>query len=183
MEIRTEKKDLYVFAFGLAIIIPYLMTFHHLSLGLSFKSVCILLGGFATVLWVITKITNWPPLANIWIGALHALLYLFVLQPHPTPLKYFFFVVAVLMFLCALINIEWIRPVYMVWMRLTGFIGQAITTLIMTLMFYGVFAPIGIFFRLTKKDYLNRKIEPESDSYWQKRDTQPLDKDRYKRQF
>ena len=35
------------------------------------------------------------------------------------------------------------------------------------LLFYGVLTPIGLFFRLIGRDALQRRIEPERETYWQ----------------
>ncbi len=180
---QADRKELAVFGCGLALIIPYLIFFHSLSLGFSLKSVCILLGGFITVLWVITKISEWPIAANSWIFAVQGAVYWFVMREHGTPLKWLFFTVAVGMLVVALINLDWLRPLYKVWMKAAHFISHVITNATMVLMFYGVFAPIGIFFRIIGKDHLNRKLEPEKKSYWQIRKSVPFDPERYKQQF
>jgi len=45
-------------------------------------------------------------------------------------------------------------------------VGQFITVLLFTVIFYIVFAPAGLFLRLFKKDILNRNFKQKRLSYW-----------------
>jgi len=45
-------------------------------------------------------------------------------------------------------------------------VGQLITTILLTITFYVVFAPVGLLLRLFKKDILNRKFKTNRLSYW-----------------
>jgi hypothetical protein len=40
------------------------------------------------------------------------------------------------------------------------------TQAVLALVFYLLFAPIGLFLRIIRKDMLNRNLEPEKKSYW-----------------
>ena len=57
------------------------------------------------------------------------------------------------------------------------------TRLILALTYYLVITPIGLLLRLFGKDALQRKIDPGADSYWIEREPEPLDRERYKKQF
>ena len=46
-------------------------------------------------------------------------------------------------------------------------VGIAITCVIMSMVFYFVVTPIGLFMRLIGKDLLQLKLEPERESYWE----------------
>ena len=52
----------------------------------------------------------------------------------------------------------------------------------MAVLFYGVFTPIGLFFRLIGRDPLHRRFQPEADTYWVAR-RPATDVRRYFRQF
>jgi hypothetical protein len=54
---------------------------------------------------------------------------------------------------------------------------------LLIIIFYLVFAPVGLVLRLIKKDLLNRKIEAERDSYWIKKEHIEFDKSRYEKQY
>lgn len=74
------------------------------------------------------------------------------------------------------------RPVYVGWMFLGKGIGTAVNTLLLTLVFYLVMAPMGMVMRLAKRDPLNRAFEPKAATYWQEREPHP-ERERYERQF
>jgi len=74
-------------------------------------------------------------------------------------------------------------PVYEKWMIGVRFIGEIISTVFLTVIFYLIFGSVGIVLRLLRKDLLKLKIQPVDGSYWQKRKQSPFDKERYHRQF
>lgn len=73
-------------------------------------------------------------------------------------------------------------PIYMVWHTVTGAIGWVNSRLILGILFYCVFTPVGLILRVIGKDPLVRKAKPDTESYWSDRD-RTIDKDRYERQF
>lgn len=74
-------------------------------------------------------------------------------------------------------------PVYQVWMKGVGVIGMVLSTLVLSLFFYLVFGGAGIVLRLLGKDLLDRKLEPQRQSYWKHREKKPFDRERYTKQF
>ena len=62
-------------------------------------------------------------------------------------------------------------------------LGWFNTRLILTVMFYLLFTPIGLVLRLLGKDLLNRKIEPNAETYWIDREEEAFDRKRYEKQF
>ena len=72
---------------------------------------------------------------------------------------------------------------YRPWMKAAHFIGNIVTVLLLSFVFYGIFGPIGIFLRLFKIDLLERRIDPGSGSYWMKRKAKPYDRLRDTKQF
>ena len=65
-----------------------------------------------------------------------------------------------------LIRPGWIRPIYVGWMVLAFPIGWTISQVMLALMFFGLFAPIGLVFRLLGRDPLHRTRRPGVESYW-----------------
>ena len=65
-----------------------------------------------------------------------------------------------------LIRPGWIRPIYVGWMILAFPIGWTVSQVMLALMFYGLFMPIGLLFRLLGRDALHRTRRPEVESYW-----------------
>lgn len=75
-----------------------------------------------------------------------------------------------------------LRPVYVAWMVAAFPIGWTISLVVMGLMFYGLFTPIGLFFRLIGRDAMHRRLEPAAETYWEPKET-PADPRRYFKQF
>ena len=65
-----------------------------------------------------------------------------------------------------LIRPGWIRPIYVGWMILAFPIGWTVSQVMLALMFYGLFTPIGLLFRLLGRDPLHRARRPGVESYW-----------------
>ena len=60
----------------------------------------------------------------------------------------------------------WMRFIYVGWMILAFPIGWTISQVTLLVMFFGLFAPIGLIFRLLGRDPLQRARQPEPKSYW-----------------
>jgi len=65
-----------------------------------------------------------------------------------------------------------IKPFYVGMMILAWPIGMAISMVLLSLIYYGMFTPVALFFRLTGRDPLERKLDPNAKSYWVARETQ-----------
>jgi hypothetical protein len=59
-----------------------------------------------------------------------------------------------------------IRWIYVGWMVLAFPIGWVISRVILALLFYGLFTPLGQFFKLIGRDALARRYHPGVDTYW-----------------
>src|SRR5208283_2602139 len=53
-----------------------------------------------------------------------------------------------------------LRPIYVAWMVLAFPIGWTISQIILALLFYGLFTPIGLIFRIIGRDPLHRPRRP-----------------------
>ena len=74
------------------------------------------------------------------------------------------------------------RPIYVTLAVIALPIGFVLSYVIMGALFYGMLAPVGLFFRVTGRDPLRRRFEPESESYWTE-SRPPRPKEAYFRQF
>lgn len=74
-------------------------------------------------------------------------------------------------------------PVYKIWMKIGHILGWVNTRVLLTLFFYLIVSPMGLFLRLIRKDLLNLKIDKNKDSYWIKRDHKALGIGQYEKQF
>jgi len=66
-----------------------------------------------------------------------------------------------------------LRPVYVIWMGGAALLGSFMTRLLLSIIFFLIFAPIGLLFRLIRKDHLNMAIQPETETYWKMREAKP----------
>ena len=57
-------------------------------------------------------------------------------------------------------------PVYVGLMLVALPIGFVVSTILLRLIYYLLFTPIALWFRLSGKDAMHRRFEPEADSYW-----------------
>jgi len=76
-----------------------------------------------------------------------------------------------------------LKPIYILWMRLAFILGWINTRLILFIIFYLVFTPIGLVMRLFRIDLLDRKIDKNKESYWRKKERSSFSPLNYERQF
>jgi hypothetical protein len=65
-----------------------------------------------------------------------------------------------------LIRPRTLRPVFVGWMLLAFPIGWSVSHLLLAVLYYGVFTPVGLFFRLKGRDALDRCYRPDRATYW-----------------
>jgi hypothetical protein len=58
------------------------------------------------------------------------------------------------------------RPVFVVWMSAAFPVGWIVSRVLLACVFYGVFVPVGLCFRLVGRDVLERRYDPRKDTYW-----------------
>lgn len=58
-----------------------------------------------------------------------------------------------------------LNPIYFGWMQIGAVLGFINTRIILGLIFYALFVPVGLLLRLLGKDPLNRKLDKHLDSY------------------
>ena len=74
------------------------------------------------------------------------------------------------------------RPLYLGWMYAVFPIGWTVSHLILAIIYYFVFTPIGLIMHLSGYDPMQRRYDPQAETYWSKRNTN-VDPARYFRQF
>ena len=77
-----------------------------------------------------------------------------------------FSVLAVALGPLGLIRPEAVRPVYTGWMKLVHPIGFVISQLVLALLFYGLFTPVALLFRLIGRDALSLRRDADVRTYW-----------------
>ena len=75
-----------------------------------------------------------------------------------------------------------LKPFYFVWMTFAVILGWIMTRVILSLVFYGIITPIGLFSRLVGKEFLNLKLNKKENTYWKYRNNDRLITD-YEKQY
>ena len=58
-----------------------------------------------------------------------------------------------------------LKPVFIVWMKFGHFMNRVNSTIILTIVFFLVFTPVGLFMKLIGRDVLHRKFDQNAESY------------------
>ncbi|MGC8660792.1 MAG: SxtJ family membrane protein [Desulfomonilaceae bacterium] len=76
------------------------------------------------------------------------------------------------------------RRIYSTWVTVSIIIGYFVSRALLTFIFFVVISPTGALMRLLAKDPMDRKIDPDVKSYWQKREPSAENSvERYEKQF
>jgi hypothetical protein len=76
-----------------------------------------------------------------------------------------------------------LKPFQKAWMAVAVVLGWFMTRILLGILFYVVFAPIGLVARLLGKRFLELKSDSSQNSYWEHRKTRGFKKEDYERQF
>jgi len=76
-----------------------------------------------------------------------------------------------------------LKPIYWVWMILATILGWIMTRVILSLLFYTIFTPIGLILRFFRKQFLELRWDKSKESYWNFRSNEHLKKENYEKQF
>lgn len=74
-------------------------------------------------------------------------------------------ILAGLLLLPGLVMPRRLRPIYQIWMAIGHVLGWINTRIILGVIFYGLFTPVGLAMRLWSKDPMRRTFEPAADTY------------------
>jgi hypothetical protein len=92
-------------------------------------------------------------------------------------------VIASCFILFALIAPDKLGKVHAGWMKFGEVVGNFNAKLILGFMFLSIFSVFHFFLILLRKDFLKRKLDPSAESYWEKRETQEINVERYEKQY
>ncbi|MFQ6102803.1 MAG: SxtJ family membrane protein [Candidatus Glassbacteria bacterium] len=95
-----------------------------------------------------------------------------------------FLILSVVFILISLVYPKLLTPLYWLMLRVSGYMGWVNTRILLVIVYYLVFTPVAILFKLIGKDPLSRKFEKEASSYWKRRDESGTDTiTQYEKQF
>lgn len=80
--------------------------------------------------------------------------------------------IGVAVWLAGLVSNAAIRVVFVGLMLLSAPIGYVVSTLVLSLVYFGLFTPVALLFRLTGRDKLRLRLDPNAKSYWVERNAE-----------
>jgi len=92
-------------------------------------------------------------------------------------------IISMAFFICALVMPLVLKPLYIMWMRFALVLSWINTRIILLLIYYIVFTPVGLALRLFRVDLLDRKIDKYKQSYWLKKENKEFNPLDYEKQF
>ena len=117
---------------------------------------------------------------NMGIAFLLIALLVMIRHKHnPLPIS----IISIVFFISAFIIPNLLKPIYILWMRFALVLSWVNTRLILLIIFYLIFTPIGLAMRLFGIDLLERKSDKNKKSYWKKKEKKSFSRLDYERQF
>ena len=101
----------------------------------------------------------------------------------PGALGRVFGIVGALLALGGLVVPNALAGVYRVWMAAGIVMGFVMTRVILAAAFFLVFTPVGLLFRLLRRDLLEQRPDPDAASYWIRRTDGPSSRERLERMY
>jgi hypothetical protein len=120
--------------------------------------------------------------AGIWLVFFGGLALLQAFGRGRTSLAIAIGAVALVVGVAGLVRPAWVRMIFVGWMVLAFPIGWTISQVMLLVMYYGLFTPIALIFRLAGRDPLQRARRPGVESYWTPKPA-PADVTSYFNQF
>ena len=95
------------------------------------------------------------------------------------PLRLWSVIVASLFLILGLINSRILTPLKILWIKFGELLGKIIAPIVMSIVFFVIITPIGLFLKAIGKDVLNLKLDKKIKSYW----IEKTFKSNFKKQF
>jgi hypothetical protein len=78
---------------------------------------------------------------------------------------------------------RWLAPFNRAWMQFGELLHRVVSPLVLGIIFYGVFTPVGLVMRIARRDAMKRRFEPGAPTYWVERDPPGPADDSFQDQF
>jgi hypothetical protein len=82
-----------------------------------------------------------------------------------------------------MIRPQWLAPLNRAWMQFGELLHRIVSPLVLGIMFYGVFTPVGLVMRMARRDAMKRRFEPGAPTYWIERHPPGPADDSFRDQF
>lgn len=76
-----------------------------------------------------------------------------------------------------------LKPIYWIWMILATILGWIMTRVILSLLFYVILTPIGLIARFLGKQFIELRWDKTYSTYWNYRNKDEFEKEKYAKQF
>ena len=117
------------------------------------------------------------------VTAITAIRYLLRGFPEGTPFGLILIAIAAVVFVVALLSPRPLGPAFRCWMAFARAVGWFNARLLLSVLFYLVFTPIGLIMRLIRRDALHRDFNSSKSSFWIPKEEPKDGLERYTRQF
>lgn len=77
---------------------------------------------------------------------------------------------AALTALVTMIRAHWLAPFNRAWMKLAEALHRVVSPVVLGVIYFGLFTPVGLAMRAFGRDAMCRRFEPARSSYWVRRD-------------
>ena len=108
-------------------------------------------------------------------------LYFFYIQQLIISSLFIFLLVVILSF--SIMNPRKLNYFKVLWMKLGFFLGSIISPLILGIIYFGIFTPLGLILRILGRDELDLKINKFSKSFWKIKSQDQLISNSFENQF
>jgi hypothetical protein len=98
-------------------------------------------------------------------------------------ISFLFFGFSGLFLFVGLSNPNYLRYIYIFWMKLAALMGFIVNHFILYLIYYLIFTPIGLTMRLFGRNPLLLKVDKNKKSYWIKKQNARFLKEKYEKMF
>ena len=94
-----------------------------------------------------------------------------------------FFTMGAVLFIFGSILPVFLKPIHWIWMIFATILGQFMTHVVLSLIFYMIITPIGIFSRLFGKKFLSLRMDKTYSTYWNYHQRIVFERKNYEKQF
>jgi len=91
--------------------------------------------------------------------------------------------VSVFFLVMTLVSPPVMRIVFRGWMAVVGVIGWVNRQLLLSVVYFFMFAPVNLILKLLGRDFMNRRLDPAATTYWEPHAGPPADPARYEQRF
>lgn len=92
-------------------------------------------------------------------------------------LDYFLIFICISFIIFSKFKPDFIYPIKKFWMRLSIFLAKILNPILLVIIYLVCFIPIGIFYKILRKENLKTKVDKNLDSYWEVPNDEEIDFD------